>query len=244
MPDATSELTLLADGFRRVGPPPPAREGGRLRALLAAAGSGPAGTARPVQDGVATLGSWHNASAFAALLPAGALGRTAAARRILRRALTFLGTPPTAVDALETVARGAPVRLIGRVQRPRWKLVSHIWSKSESSDHNVRLLVEEGHDFFLQVASWPGGLAVVEVLVLAAGGWLAGGAGTALHAGDPVEVWGFADRVIDQAARSSSRHPRGEPLALALRAGDDLPLVVHKIAPRPPHARGEPGRRS
>ena len=233
MPDAAPGLTLLADGFRRVAAPPRGREAGRLRTLLAAAARGPAGATRPVQDGVAILGSWENASAFTALLPRGALGPSLAACRILRRALGFLGTPPTPLAELATFARGMPVRVIGQVQRARWKLFSHIWWKSESSDHNVRLLVEEGHDFFLRVPSGqPDGqpdLEALDVLILAAGGWLAGGVETPLDAGDQVEVWGFVDRIIHHASRSSSRTPRGEPIALAVRAGDDLPLVVRKI---------------
>jgi len=235
MPDPAPGLSLLADGFRRVGPLPGPREAGRLRALLAAAASGPAGASGALQDGLATLGNWENASGIAPLLPAGAFGRTPAARRILRAALCFLGTRPTPPAALHLVARGAPARVVGKVQRARWKQFSHIWSKGESSGHNVRLLVEEGHDFFL-AAPLPLPLALApgqeapEVLVLAAGGWLAGGLGTALDIGDHVEVLGFVDQVIEHASRSSPRNPRGEPIALALRAGDELPLVVRKIA--------------
>ncbi|HET6147998.1 MAG TPA: hypothetical protein VFH68_10750 [Polyangia bacterium] len=190
--------------------------------MLAAAASGRAGASGTLQVGLATLSSWENASGIAPLLPAGAFGRSAGARRILRATLRFLGTRPTPVEALATVARGTPARVVGTVQRARWKLTSHIWFKGESSDHNVRLLVEEGHDFFLLSASGQ------EVLVLASGGWLTGGSGTALDVGDRVEVLGFVDRVIDHGSRSSPRNPRGEPIALALRAGDELPLVVRK----------------
>jgi hypothetical protein len=239
MPDPAPGLSLLADGFRRVGPVPGPRDAGRLRALLAAAASGPVGASGALQDGLATLSSWENASGIAPLLPAGAFGRSPAARRILRAALCFLGTQPTPPAALDLVARGAPARVVGKVQRARWKQFSHIWFKGESSGHNVRLLVEEGHDFFLAVShplglrlpfGLPLGQEAPEVLVLAAGGWLAGGLGTALDIGDRVEVLGFVDQVIEHASRSSPRNPRGEPMALALRAGDELPLVVRKIA--------------
>jgi len=222
-----------------VSPQPAPGEAGRLRALLAAAAAGPAGASGTLHNGLATLSSWENASGIAPLLPAGAFGRSPAARRILRATLRFLGTRPTPAEALQTAARGAPVRVVGKVQRARWKLFSHIWFKSESSGHNVRLLLEEGHDFFLAA---PSGQEVLEVLILAAGGWLAGGPGTALDVGDRVEVLGFVDRLIHGSSRSS--HPRGEPIALALRAGDDLPLVVRKIAADAATAGVHPGARS
>jgi len=232
MPHPTPELSLLADGFRRVGPLPAALEARRLRERLALAASGATGATDAVKDGLATLGSWQNASAIAPLLPAGAFGRSPAGLRALRGVLRFLGTPPTAPEALDQVARGAPARVVGQVQKARWKLFSHIWSKGESSGHNVRLLVEEGHDFFLAV---PCGPEVRVVLILASGGWLAGGPEIALDAGDQVEVLGLVDWLIEPGAdlgleaRSSSRGPRGEPMVLALRAGPEMPLMVRKL---------------
>jgi hypothetical protein len=71
------------------------------------------------------------------------------------------------------------------------------------------------------------------VRVIAAGGLLMD-ADRLVHR-DMVEVFGFVDRVIDPAAApAGSRRARGEPIALALRSGDALPLIVRKIAaPRP-----------
>ena len=91
------------------------------------------------------------------------------------------------------------------------------------SSNNVRLLVEEGHDFFLEDA--PGQVA----LVRAAGGYLIGGPDAALDSGAKVEVFGFVDHVIDSAAPLAGRNARGEPIVLALRAGDALPLIVRKV---------------
>jgi hypothetical protein len=156
-------------------------------------------------------------------LPAVALRGGEASRRALQRFLRTLGARRATVGELQAVPRGTPARVVGNVAGPFWKPFSHIWTKSEMSRHNVRLLVEEGHDFFLQDA--PGQVAVVR----AAGGYLIGGPDGAIDGGDQVEVFGFVDHVIDSAAPLAGRHPRAEPIVLALRAGDDLPLIVRKI---------------
>jgi hypothetical protein len=225
-PSNAATVSLLADGFRRAGPAAGAGDIGMLRDRLVRAASG---QGRAVQDGLAVLGSWENASTIMGLLPAGGLGRSAGARRALQRVLRALGTQPTPAAALAAAARGTLARVGGRVLRSRWKVVSHIWSKGETSGHNVRRLVEEGHDFFL------GGLGGLdpaqqeEILIVAAGGWFSGPVGTAIDVGDTVEVIGFVDRLVEHASRAGSSKPRGEPMALALRAGDDVPLVVRKI---------------
>ena len=71
-------------------------------------------------------------------------------------------------------------------------------------------------------------------MVRAAGGYLIGGPEGAIDAGDQVEVFGFVDHVIDSAAPLGASRPRGEPIALALRAGDELPLIVRRSPSRPP----------
>jgi hypothetical protein len=43
-------------------------------------------------------------------------------------------------------------------------------------------------------------------------------------------VFGFVDHVIDAAAPLGASRPRGEPLALVLRAGDELPLIVRRLS--------------
>jgi hypothetical protein len=222
-PSNAATVSLLADGFRRAGPAVGAGQIGMLRDLLVRAASG---QGRAVQDGLAALGSWENASTIMGLLPAGGLGRSAGARRVLQRVLRALGTQPTPAAALAAARRGTLARVGGRVLRSRWKVVSHIWSKGETSGHNVRRLVEEGHDFFLGGSE---GAQQEEILIVAAGGWFSGPVGTAIDAGDTVEVIGFVDRLVEHASRAGSSNPRGEPMALALRAGDDVPLVVRKI---------------
>ncbi len=181
-----------------------------------------------MQDGLALFRSWETAGAvLPTVLPAVALRGGEASRRALQRFLRTLGARRATIRELQAIPRGTPARVVGNVAGPSWKPFSHIWSKSEMSRHNVRLLVEEGHDFFLEDA--PGQVAVVR----AAGGYLIGGPEGAIDGGDQVEVFGFVDHVIDSAAPLPGRHPRAEPIVLALRAGDDLPLIVRKIV-RPP----------
>ena len=211
------------DGFRRCGPRPDLTQARALCARLVLAARG---QSRAVQDGLAIFRSWDEASAVAAaVFPLAALRGALASRRTLRRSLRILGTRPVSIGGLADAPRGTPARVTGRILRARWKLFSHIWSKSEMTDHNVRVLTEEGHDFFL---SDPSGRVA---LVIAANGYLIGGAGETMNAGDLVDVFGFVDRVIDPASPSGSGPTRGEPLALALRAGDELPIIVRKLSP-------------
>jgi hypothetical protein len=236
MADSISGLSLLADGFRRVGPVRSPRENAQFRERLRRAASG---QGRAVQAGLAALRSWENLSALEAVLPPRAFGPSLASRRILQRALHAFGTPAGPAAALASAARGTPACVVGRVVRGRSKLLSHIWTRGESSIHNVRLLVEEGHDFFLNDSRDPG---LREVLILVAGGGMIGNVGAAIDTGDLVEVFGFVDRVIDQGSRLGASTPRGEPLVLALRAGDQLPLLVRKV--EKDHAPPEPDERT
>lgn len=222
MTNSAPEVTLLPDGFRRTAPPPDPVRWSALRQRLSQAASR---QGRAVQEGLALFRSWETAGAvLPTVLPPVALRGGEASRRALQRFLRTLGVRRATVGELQAVPRGTPARVVGNVAGPSWKPFSHIWSKSEMSRHNVRLLVEEGHDFFLEGA--PGQVAVVR----AAGGYLIGGPDGAIDAGDQVEVFGFVDHVIDGAAPLAGRHPRGEPIALAVRSGDDLPLFVRKIA--------------
>jgi len=221
MINTTPDVTLLPDGFRRTAPPPDPVRWSAVRQRLSRAASH---QGRTVQDGLALFQSWETAGAILpTVLPPVALRGGEASRRALQRFLRTLGARRATIDELRAAPRGTPARIVGNVAGPSWKPFSHIWSKSEMSRHNVRLLVEEGHDFFLEDA--PGQIAVVR----AAGGYLIGGPDGTIDGGDQVEVFGFVDHVIDIAAPLAGSHPRGEPMVLALRAGDDLPLVVRKI---------------
>jgi hypothetical protein len=211
------------EGFRRSGPRPDLSQSRALCARLALAARG---QSQSVQDGLAIFGCWEEASAVAAaVFPWAALRGAQVSRRTLQRSLRILGTRPVSIDRLAYAPRGTPARVTGRILRARWKLFSHIWSKREMTEHNVRLLTEEGHDFFL---SDPSGRVA---LVIAANGYLIGGAGETMNVGDFVEVFGFVDRVIDPASPPGPGPTRGEPVALALRAGDQLPIILRKLPP-------------
>jgi len=212
------EVTLLPDGFRRTAPPPDPVRWSALRQRLSHAASR---QGQAVQDGLALFRSWAEAGAILpAVLPAAALRGGEASRRALQRFLRTLGARRATVGELQAAPRGSPARVVGTVAGPSWKPFSHIWAKSEMTRHNVRLLVEEGHDFFL------GGAPAPMVMVRAVGGYLIGGPEGAIDPGDQVEVFGFVDHVIDSAAPLGASRPRGEPIALVLRAGDELPLIV------------------
>ena len=222
MTNPAPEVTLLPDGFRRTAPPPDPVRWSALRQRLSQAASG---QGRAIQDGLALFRSWQEAgSVVPAVLPASSLRGGEASRRALQRFLRTLGARRATVGELEAAPRGSPARFVGTVRGPCWKPFSHIWAKSEMTRHNVRLLVEEGHDFFLGQAQER------VVMVRATGGHLIGGPDGAIDAGDQVEVFGFVDRVIDTAAPQGASRPRGEPIALVLCAGDELPLLVRRLS--------------
>jgi hypothetical protein len=216
------QIEVLPDGFRRTGP---VAEPVRWTAIRARLSNAVAGQSRALREGLSVFRSWQDAGAsVATLLPPGALRDTAASRRALQRSLRTLATEPTSIAELAARALGAPVRVRGRILRARWRLPSHIWSKGEISRHNVRLLIEEGHDFFLADAT--GQVA----LVLASGGYLVGDPAPHVDVGDQVEVFGFLDQVIDRDLGSRARDLRAEPVALALRSGAEQPLILRKVA--------------
>ena len=222
-----AEVEVLADGFRRTrgagdrGGDDDVRWSG-VRDRLSEAASG---QARGVRDGLALLGSWRDAAGVApALFPAGALHNTAASRRLLQRYLRTLGAPAVPWHQLASSPPGTPARVRGRIRGTRRKRFSHIWFKGEICGTNVRLLFEEGHDFFLT------GPADQAALICAAGGYLLGGSDVTLDSGDLVEVFGIVDRVIDPDSPLGAAHSREPPATVALRAGDQWPVIVWKIS--------------
>jgi hypothetical protein len=92
-----------------------------------------------------------------------------------------------------------------------------IWTVTTLDDGNLRHLVEEGRDFLLA------GPTGETVRVIAAGGHLINS--DELVAGDVVSVWGYVDRVADP--RGGVAGGRGA-LAVAVRSGDTLPLLVRR----------------
>jgi hypothetical protein len=205
---------------------PPPTAVARLRALLLATARGQSNT---VREGLARLGAWENLP----LLMHGpwfgeAGGGGATARRSLQRRLRLLGTQAISVADAAAVPRGQPVTIIGKAKiLPGKKPGSYIWTNRKGTTGNVRLLVEEGHDFFL--VDEPTGRAA---LVAAFGGHLI--AGDRVSDGDRVEVFGFVDYLVDprapagadaQVLRAFAREP---PLCLSIRSGDELTLIVRK----------------
>lgn len=144
------------------------------------------------------------------------------ARRQLARRLRVLGTRPVGWAAVEELPVGAPVHLCGVARAMPGRSRSHIWVNRTTSTDNVRCLVEEGDDFFLEM---DGGQAVC---VIAASGHLVNA--EQVRAGDVVSVFGLVDRISDARALERSAHARGA-LALAVRSGDGAPLLVRRQDP-------------
>jgi hypothetical protein len=207
-----------ATGFRRVSRAPEPLALARLRELLLDVTLGGSEHLRAALEGFET---WR---ALAPLVgtewAAGARRSSVAARRVLERRLRALGVAPVPVSAATALPVGAAVHVRGTI-RPAAPItpfiggltshIGHIWSHGATNTDNVRLEVEEGHDFFLTDEEGQ------TARVIAARGHLLDA--DALDAGDVVSVFGFTDRVAD----------RGGP-ALALRAGDDLPLLLRARA--------------
>jgi hypothetical protein len=215
--------TELDDGFRRVSRAPDPRATVRMRDLLLDA----AGDMRPLlRLGIESLESWTR---FASLVDSGWLAGTAsgsaAARRLLQRRLSVLGTQPISVAAAVELPVGAAVHLRGTI-RPmsasRLKShMSYIWSQSARTEDNVRCLVEEGQHFFLTDES------AQTACVMAANGYLINA--DSLRAGDQVSVFGYTDRTADTRGQTADPLVR-DRRALSVRAGDDLPLLLRKIS--------------
>jgi hypothetical protein len=86
---------------------------------------------------------------------------------------------------------------------------------------NVRFAVEEGHDFFL--SDEKGGQTAC---VIVARGHLVNA--DVLDVGDRVSVFGFTDETTRGAFLGDALERRAR--SLALRAGDDLPLLLRRLA--------------
>ena len=210
-------------GFRRVteGPAPLALA--RLRVLLLDVAIGGGDQLRAALEG---FRSWRSlATLCGSEWTAGTRRGSTAARRLLQRRLRALGVAPIAIGQAARLPVGTPVHVRGIIRRLRpdgaeGGLKSHIWSHSAMDTDNVRLAVEQGHDFFL-VDEEDGQTACVIV----ARGHLVNA--DSLAPGDRVSVFGFTDETAQG---------RGEPLdrrglSLAVRAGDDLPLLLRKLDP-------------
>jgi hypothetical protein len=200
-----------------VSPAPAPQALARLRALLLDAATGGALERQALEP----FESWQD---LAALLGSewsdGVLRGSVAARRVLARRMRTLGAAAISVARAGELPSGAPVHLRGAarpVSPSRLNAhISHIWSRSAMTADNVRITVEEGHDFFLVEE---GGAAV---RVIAARGYLLNA--DSLDAGDRVSVFGF----IDQAPAPPGVESRAAT-QLVVRAGDDVPLLVRRL---------------
>ncbi len=206
--------TTLVDGFRRVSPAPQPLALARLRELLLEAASAGATLSRAGLEG---FGSWRFVATLCGTEWArGSRRSSLAALRILRRRLQALGARPTSFEAAAALPAGSPVHLTGIIRPLRpGRAKSHIWLHREVNSHNVRLAVEEGHDFLLM------GDEDRTARVIAARGHLINA--DRLEAGQRVSVFGAVDRVL--ASASVERGGRD----LAVRAGDDAPLLVRLV---------------
>jgi hypothetical protein len=201
-----------------VSPAPAPQALARLRALLLDAASGAGLLPRQALE---SFQSWQD---LAALLGSewsdGLLRSSVAARRVLARRLRGLGAAPVPIARAAELPAGTPIHLRGTA-RPVLPSrlnahISHIWSRSAMTGDNVRTTVEEGHDFF--VVDGEGATA----RVIAARGYLLNA--DLLQAGDLVSVFGFTDT----APAASGVDSRAASL-LAVRAGDDVPLIVQRL---------------
>lgn len=217
--------TALEDGFRRVSEGPEPLALARLRELLLDVATGGGDQLRAALEG---FRSWRSlATLCGSEWTAGTRRGSAAARRVLQRRLRALGVPPIPIGRAARLPVGTAVHVRGTIRRLRpdgaeGGLQSHIWSHSAMNTDNVRLAVEEGHDFFL-VDERGGETARVMV----ARGHLVND--DVLLAGDRVSVFGFTDE-------TPAPPDRADPLdrgarSLAVRAGDDLPLLLRRLGP-------------
>jgi hypothetical protein len=220
-PDSGVELGEVAGvaGFRRVtaGPEPLALA--RLRALLLEVANG--GSAR-MRDALEGFQSWRSLATLCGTeWTAGTRRSSMAARRVLQRRLRALGAAPLSVSAAASAPVGTAAHLRGSI-RPMLtsRQKTHIWFHSAMNTDNVRLTVEEGHDFFL--TDDEGRTACVIV----ARGHLVNA--DQLVAGDVVSVFGYLDRVAGPRAAGADIFDR-DARALAVRAGDDLPLLIRRL---------------
>jgi len=229
-PELEPGESSLDGGFRRVsrGPAPLALT--RLRELLLEVAPD-----RSTALGEALEGfeSWQSLAVLAGTDWAAGLRRgSLAARRLLQRRLRPLGARSVSQAHAASLPVGSAVHIRGIIRAMSVSRLnahmSYIWSHSAMSTHNVRFLIEQGHDFFL--IDEEGGAACV----IASRGHLINAA--ELVAGDRASVFGFTDKVADPRHGTSNGGAR-EAQMLAVRAGDDSPLLVRRIA-TPLHREG------
>ncbi|MDB4980055.1 MAG: hypothetical protein JWM82_807 [Myxococcales bacterium] len=220
MSEAEPGETIIEDGFRRVSPPPAPLALARLRELLLDVASDGADVTRAALEG---FHSWRFVSTLCGTEWArGGRRSSLAARRVLRRRLRALGARPSSFEAASALPVGSPVHLEGTVRSLHpGRATSHIWSHSAMQAHNVRLEVEEGHDFLLVEETGR------TTRVIAARGHLING--ERLAAGDRASVFGVTDLVLDGPGSARDQGAR----VLAVRAGDDAPLLIRLALPRP-----------
>jgi hypothetical protein len=214
--------TVFDGGFHRVSPGPAPLALARLRELLLEVGAVP-GT--PLGDALEGFQSWSSLAVLAGTDWAAGLRRgSLSARRLLQRRLRPLGARPISATQASALPVGSAVHVPGIIRamsRSRLNAhMSYIWSHSAMSTHNVRFLVEQGDDFFLIDEEGQ------SACVIAARGHLINA--DRLVAGDRVSVFGFTDRVADPRRGTDGPGTR-DARVLALRAGDDGPLLVRRV---------------
>jgi hypothetical protein len=210
--------TLLDDGFRRVAAGPAPLALARLRELLLELATDGADVTRAALEG---FHSWRFVSTLCGTEWArGGRRSSLAARRVLRRRLRALGARAISFEAASTLPIGSPVHLEGTVRSLLpGRAKSHIWSHSAMEAHNVRLDVEEGHDFLLVEETGR------TARVIAARGHLINA--ERLEVGERASVLGMTDLVLDASDGGGAARDRGVRV-LALRAGDDAPLLIRR----------------
>lgn len=215
--------TTFDGGFRRVteGPAPLALA--RLRELLLDVATGGGDQVRAALVG---FKSWRSlATLCGSEWTTGARRGTTAARRVLQRRLRALGVAPLSIAEAARLPVGTAVHVRGTIRRLRSEgaeggLKSHIWFHSAMDTDNVRVAVEEGHDFFLADEE-----AGQTACVIVARGHLVNA--DSLAPGDRVSVFGFTD--VTPQGRDGPLDRGG--FRLAVRSGDDLPLLLRRLGP-------------
>ena len=212
------ETPYAQGGFRRVSPLPEPLALARMRKMFREVAIGGAPL---IANGLAGFAQWKFLAALAGSdWSAGARRDSGAARRLLQRRLRALGTRPMGFADADRLAVGSPVHLSGVARaRSAGNRESHIWVLGTIDAHNVRLMVEEGHDFFL---TDPEGRSVC---VITARGHIINA--RRLRDGDRVSVFGYIDRVVDARAQARTANAR-VATALAVRSGDAMPLLVRR----------------
>jgi hypothetical protein len=219
---ALGEVATAA-GFRRVCRAPEPLALVRLREVLLELASDGSGLLR---EGLEGFQSWRFLAAFSGTdWATGTRRNSAAGRRVLQRRLRALGTRPIPLSRAAHLAVGSPAHVRGTILpmllSRQTSYNGYIWSHSAMSTDNVRLQVEEGHDFFLTDEQGE------TACVIAARGVLINA--DTLAPGDRISVFGYVDRILDPRGQVSDPLARGT-LTLALRSGDDLPLLLRRVS--------------